>query len=109
MTTSYSFSLPRGYHFITEADALGSTDYYFGNNGTDDPQLMQQGYIRLDGRLSLESPNERWAVDIIMKNLTDKLIFLGGAGGTALPISSGSTLLQVDQPRNFAIQARYQW
>ena len=109
VTTSYSFSLPRGYHFITEADALGSTDYYFGNNGTDDPQLMQQGYIRLDGRLSLESPNERWAVDIIMKNLTDKLIFLGGAGGTALPISSGSTLLQVDQPRNFAIQARYQW
>ena len=64
---------------------------------------------QLDGRLTLEGPNGHWAVDVILKNLTDKIIIFGGAGGTSLPASNGSTLLQIDQPRNVAVQARYQW
>jgi hypothetical protein len=52
-----------------------------------------------------KDPYARWAVDLVLKNMTDKLIFLGGAGGTSLPASTGSTLLQIDQPRNVAIQA----
>jgi len=109
VTTSYSFLLPRGYHFITEADIYASTTYFYGNNGTDDPEQMQPGYARVDGRFSLESPDTHWAVDIIMKNLTDKVIVGGGSGGTGLPTSTGSTLLQIEQPRNVAIQGRYQW
>ena len=109
VTASYTATLPHGYHFVTETDVYASTNYFFGNTGTDDPLLMQSGYARLDGRLSFESPNERWAVDVILKNLTDKIIFMGAAGGTNLPTSTGSTLLQIDQPRNVAIQARYQW
>jgi outer membrane receptor protein involved in Fe transport len=108
-TASYTAALPRGYHFITEADVNASTTYFFGNTGTDDPEQMQPGYARLDGRFSLEGPNGHWAVDVILKNLTDKIIVLGGAGGTSLPASNGSTLLQIDQPRNVAVQARYQW
>jgi outer membrane receptor protein involved in Fe transport len=108
-TVSYNFLLPGGFHFITEADVYASTTYFYGNTGTDDPGQMQPGYARLDGRLSFESPDEHWAVDLVMKNLTDKIIILGGAGGTNLPTSQGSTLLQIDQPRNVAIQARYQW
>jgi iron complex outermembrane recepter protein len=108
-TASYTFNLPRGYHFITEADVFGSTRYFFGNNGTDDPEQMQPGYARVDGRLSLEGPDARWAVDVVLKNLTSKQIVSGGAGGTGLPTSTGSTLLLLDQPRNVAIQARYKW
>jgi len=106
---SYSFALPRQYHFITEADVFGSTRYFFGNNGTDDPEQMQPGYARLDGRLSFEGPDARWAVDIVLKNLTNRRIVSGGAGGTSLPTSTGSTLLLNEQPRNVAIQARYKW
>ena len=109
LTASYTAALPRGYRFITEADVYASSRYFFGNTGTDDPEQMQPGYARLDGRLSLESPNGRWAVDLVLKNMTDKVTFFGGAGGTSLPASTGSTLLQIDQPRNIAIQARYQW
>jgi iron complex outermembrane recepter protein len=109
VTTSYTAALPRGYHFITEADVYGSSRDFFSNNGLDDPEQMQPGYARLDGRLSLEGPVGRWAVDLVLKNLTDKVIFFGGAGGTSLPASTGSTLLQIDQPRNVAIQARYRW
>jgi outer membrane receptor protein involved in Fe transport len=109
VTTSYTAALPRGYHFITEADVNATTNYFYGNGGTDDPEQMQPGYARLDGRLTLEGPNGHWAVDVILKNLTDKIIIFGGAGGTSLPASNGSTLLQIDQPRNVAVQARYQW
>ncbi|MEA3179793.1 MAG: iron complex outerrane recepter protein [Gammaproteobacteria bacterium] len=109
VTASYTAVLPRGYHFITEADVNATTNYFYGNGGTNDPEQKQPGYARLDGRLSLESPSTRWAVDLIFKNLTDKIIILGGAGGTSLPASAGSTLLQIDQPRNVAVQARYQW
>lgn len=109
MTASYTAALPRGWHFITESDVYATTNYFYGNGGTDDPEQMQPGYARLDGRLTLEGPNAHWAIDVILKNLTDKLIILGGAGGTSLPASNGSTLLQIDQPRNIAVQARYQW
>ena len=109
VTTSYTANLPRGYHFITEAAVNATTTYFYGNSGTDDPEQMQPGYARLDGRFTLEGPNGHWAVDVILKNLTDKIIIFGGAGGTSLPASNGSTLLQIDQPRNVAVQARYQW
>lgn len=109
MTTSYTAALPRGFHFITEADVYASSTYFYGNSGTNDPEQMQPGYARLDGRLSLEGPSGHWAVDLVLKNLTDKVIILGGAGGANLPATVGSTLLQIDQPRNVAIQARYQW
>jgi iron complex outermembrane receptor protein len=107
--TSYTAVLPRGYRFITEASVNATTTYFYGNGGTDDPQQKQPGYARLDGRLSLESPESHWALDVILKNLTDKIIILGGAGGTSLPASAGSTLLQIDQPRNVSVQARYTW
>ena len=109
VTASYTATLPRGYHFITETDVNATTNYFYGNGGTDDPEQMQPGYARLDGRLTLEGPGGHWAVDVILKNLTDKIIILGGAGGTSVPASTGSTLLQIDQPRNVAIQGRYQW
>jgi outer membrane receptor protein involved in Fe transport len=106
---SYSIALPRGYHFITEADAYASTRYFYGNNGTDDPEQMQPGYARVDGRLSLEGTDARWAIDVVVKNATDRQISLGGTGGTSLPTATGSTLVQFQQPRSFALQGRYQW
>jgi iron complex outermembrane receptor protein len=108
-TASYTFFLPRGLHFITEADVYASSTYFYGLTGVNDPEFLQPGYARLDGRFSLESPSGHWAVDVILKNLTDRIIFLGGEGGSPLPASAGSTLLQIDQPRNVAVQARYQW
>jgi outer membrane receptor protein involved in Fe transport len=109
LTAAYRASLPRGYHFITEADVYASSWYFYGNNGTDDPEQVQPGYARLDGRLTLESPNAHWAVDVVLKNLTDRLIVGGGSGGTSLPTATGSILVQTEQPRNVAVQARYQW
>jgi iron complex outermembrane recepter protein len=109
LTASYTIDLPRNYHFVTEADVYASTWYFYANNATDDPELAQPGYARVDGRFSFEGPDQKWAIDILFKNVTDRLIVNGGTGGTTLPTGTGSILAQTEQPRNFAIQARYQW
>jgi iron complex outermembrane recepter protein len=109
LTATYTITLPRNFHFITEADVFASAHYFFANNATNDPELVQPGYARVDGRFSLESPDQKWSVDILFKNVTDRQIVAGGSGGTALPTSTGSTLIRTEQPRNFALQARYRW
>ncbi len=105
----YTVALPWNLHLVTEADVFASTNYFFANNITNDPELVQSGYARVDGRFSLEGPDQKWAVDILFKNVTDKEIVAGGTGGTALPTSTGSTIIRTEQPRNFALQARYRW
>ena len=57
------------------------------------------GYVRLDARITLTSPDERWAIDLIGKNLTDRNILTSGGFGTATK----------QPPRNVAIQFRYYW
>jgi iron complex outermembrane recepter protein len=109
LTATYSTALPKDYKLTTEASALFSSSYFYANNGTDDDLLNQSGYARLDTRVSLETPDRRWAFDVIGKNLTDKIIIAGGTGGTSLPSSLGSTLLRKEEPRNFAFQVRYHW
>jgi len=38
------------------------------------PQQKQEGYINVDGRLSLTSPDKRWEVAVWGKNLTKELV-----------------------------------
>jgi outer membrane receptor protein involved in Fe transport len=109
LTATYSTDLWREYRFTGEVSSYFSTTYNYANNGTDDPLLDQAGYARLDSRLSLETPDRRWAFDVIGKNLTDRIIIAGGTGGTSLPSSLGSLLLRKDQGRNVAVQVRYRW
>jgi iron complex outermembrane receptor protein len=109
LTASYIANLPREYRLTASASGIYSSSYYYANNGTDDDLLKQGGYGRLDSQLTLESRDRRWALDLIGKNLTDRIIVEGGTGGTSLPTSLGSTLLRKEQPRNFALQVRYHW
>lgn len=98
---SYTFHLQGDYKFTTELSAYYSDDYY--------PNVLDEfdfGYTRLDGRLSFQTPNGRWAIDVIGKNLTDKIIPVVFAGQ---PATTGSQTLQKQQPRNFAVQFRHNW
>jgi outer membrane receptor protein involved in Fe transport len=58
------------------------------------------GYVRLDARLVLESPDDHWAVDLIGKNLTDR---------TVVSYQVNVNNVSTQQPRNVAIQFRYRW
>ena len=57
------------------------------------------GYLRLDGRLTLAQLAQGWSVDLIGKNLTDRVIIATAAIYVA----------QKEEPRNIALQLRYRW
>ncbi len=92
LTASYSMRLSGDYRFTTEVIGFHTSDWV-----RDVLDEWTGAYTRLDGRLSLESPDGRWALDLIGKNLTDRIIFTAGA---AINVAK-------QQPRNVAAQFRY--
>jgi iron complex outermembrane receptor protein len=96
---SYGIPLPGNYRLTTELSPF-FTSSYWTSSGWDDVIPEAPGYVRLDGRLSLESPNRHWALDLIGKNITNRTI-----------VSNYASLyvVQRDQPRNIAGQFRYRF
>jgi len=60
---------------------------------------LAAGYVRWDGRLTFESPDGRWSIDLIGKNLADRIIVS----------TPGFQFASKEQPRNVALQFRYDW
>ena len=99
---AYSIALPGQLRLTTELSDIISSRYFF--TSVDDPLAQQGSYARLDGRLTLETTNGRWAVDLIGKNLTDRTIALFGASAV-----DGSVGIRPEEPRNLALQFRFHW
>lgn len=98
-----NYSVPlAGYRFTADLITYFTTRYY-ANQGSGEPYGdafdTVAGYVRLDGRLSLEFPDGRWAIDIIGKNLTNRIIEVDPNFWTAAK----------EEPFNAAIQVRYHW
>jgi outer membrane receptor protein involved in Fe transport len=98
VTATYAAPLPGGFRFVTELTPY-FTSSYWGGTGPDDVIPKTAGYIRLDARIGLESPDHQWAVDLIGKNLTDRIIVTNA--------QQSIYELTKQQPRNVAIQIRY--
>jgi iron complex outermembrane recepter protein len=96
LNARYTLFLPGGFQFITQASPYFSSRYFIQSG---DPFYIVDAYTRLDGRVSLESPDGHWAVDIIGKNLTDRIITTGWGGSFNLESKQ--------EPRNVAVQVRY--
>jgi iron complex outermembrane receptor protein len=97
---TYSASLPGEFRFTTELSSYFTNGYFLPGDSSDDPSLYQSGYARLDGRLTLQSPHDRWGVDLIGKNLTNRIILT----------SFGSpNLASKEEPVSVALQFRYYW
>jgi outer membrane receptor protein involved in Fe transport len=103
VTASYGTPLPGNYRFTT---ALSP---YFSSRYNVDPALNALGaatgtsaYVRLDGRLTLTTPDGRGSIDLIGKNLTNRVI-------GSLLASNGLYQGSKEEPRNVAIQVRYKW
>jgi len=100
LTASYSIALPGGYKFTTELSPYAQSSY---NPDPDAVYPALGSYVRLDARLTFEKPADRWALDLIAKNVTDRVIPIGEVGGGGLPPESK------EQPRNVAVQIRYKF
>jgi outer membrane receptor protein involved in Fe transport len=88
----YIVPLPGDFKFSSQL-----SPYYTSSYNPDAGGLYRPlgNYVRLDGRLTLETPDGRWALDVIGKNLTDRVIL--------------TTLNTKEEPRNVAVQVRFHW
>jgi outer membrane receptor protein involved in Fe transport len=102
LTGSYRMFLPGHYQMTTELTNFVSSSYFM--DGTDDPTVFQGAYARLDARVSLQSPDGHWSIDLIGKNLTDRDIL---TFAQAFPLSLGSVGVSKQYPRNVAGQFQF--
>jgi iron complex outermembrane recepter protein len=96
----------RDFELTSGITPIVSSGFFPVGPGNDDPLLHQGGYYRLDSRLTLTRVGDKWAIDLIGKNLTDRTIV---TALTLWPTSNGSSLRVNEEPRNVALQFRYSW
>ena len=96
VAATYRFPLSDGVNLLTQLRPYFTTSY---NPDPDGLFPSVGGYVRLDGRISLESTDDRWAVDLIGKNLTNRIIVTDYVPDQAVR----------EPPRSVAVQVRYHW
>lgn len=104
LTGSYTLRFPPGYQLTSIITGIFSSAYFL--TGNDDPTVTQGDYLRLDASISLETVDQRWTIDVLGKNLTDRSIL---TFGIPWPTAAGSVWLQKEEPRNIALQVRFHW
>lgn len=92
------------YRLTAEASAILSAK--FQTYVSDDDETEQPGYARLDARISFDSSDGRWGLDVIGKNLTNRVVRILSAYE---PTSFGSLIQTRQQLRSVAFQARYKF
>jgi outer membrane receptor protein involved in Fe transport len=98
LTAAYTLPLPGGYTFTVAMSPFFSTGYFL--NPLTDFLLYQTKYTKLNGSLSLKSGDGHWGLDLIGKNLTDRVILSS--------FTSPYAAIK-DEPINVALQFRYHW
>jgi outer membrane receptor protein involved in Fe transport len=73
VNAAYIASLPGQYKLTAELSPFFTSGYHVIFL-IDKDFFWQPSYVRLDARLSLESPDSKWALDIIGKNVTNHVI-----------------------------------
>jgi outer membrane receptor protein involved in Fe transport len=97
VSARYTMLLPGGFRFTTDLSPFFSSSYNLDRDNFF--PLGTPAYVRLDGGLTLDTPDGHWAIDLIGKNLTDRIIILNP--------NSDIYDRANEQPRNVAIQVRY--
>lgn len=105
-TLTGTLTVPVSDRFDVTAQATGifSSSYHLWS--TIDPATTEDGYARLDLRLSLDDRDSGLGFDIIAKNVTNTTII---NFAVYEPFSAGSLFRDREQYRNIAFQARYKF
>lgn len=76
-----------------------------------DPRIAQSAFAKLDARISLSRPDDRWELALIGRNLTDKkTLEYGAAAGLITVVFSPDAINElVAPPREFVLSARVQF
>ena len=95
----YTWRLQNGYQIVGFLQTYFSSDYFLQQDL--DPNLVQDDYIKVDGRLTLNSPDDRWEISLVARNLGNVIT---ANYGDDIPLQTGSVWKSVDAPRSFSIQ-----
>jgi outer membrane receptor protein involved in Fe transport len=99
LAAAWTQPVSNDYRVVAQASSYFTGAYFVGSDA-DDPYFHQGGYAQIDARLSLQNVVQHWTVDVIGKNLNDRVIFENGLMGL---------LAWKAEPRNVAVQFRYDW
>lgn len=103
----YTGELTSALEFNVAGDAFYSSSYYAGD--TLAPASKQDGFWRFNASVGVGSPDGRWKLSLIGRNLTNKyyLLFAGDrTGGTSVPLTQGEQRGVVARGREVAVQAQ---
>jgi len=98
---SYSTPLSDTLELRLNTNLLFTSDYYLQANA--EPMSIQPGHAKLDARVAVGSPDGKWELAVIGKNLNDRAT---ATYWSPLPSSPGSGQALADRPRSIAFQVR---
>jgi len=104
ITLEHSFDIKGGYELVTTAQLVYEDE--FETVDDNDPFLRQDAYTKANLAVRLSSPENRWDVSLIGKNIFDKRT---SHQGNDLPLSAGSYFKMLDKPRTVAVQGRFRF
>ena len=104
LSGTFDTKLPSGMRLSAALMPFFTSSYYVLSS--EDAASLQPQYVRLDARLTLESEDGQWGLDLIGKDLTDRHVI---SFATIAPTSPGSYFVSEEEGRNVAIQVRYHW
>jgi len=109
LSAAYESDFGRGWRLAGSLDLLFSDDYLLTPNL--DPRLVQDAFVRLNGRISLATPDGSWEFALVGKNLTDEAILNFGNDVPLAGASFGAPgfFAFVEQPRTVAFQVSWMY
>jgi iron complex outermembrane receptor protein len=105
----YTRSFGEAMEFRAGTDFTFTDDYNSSQNL--DPSQIQDGYVRINMRLSLADIDAGWELAVVGKNLTDEAV-ISYSNDVPLANSSFGSIGHyafIERPRSVAVQAAYRW
>jgi iron complex outermembrane receptor protein len=106
---NYAWTLPSGLALSAGMDLVYSSKYL--QSLTLDPVTTQSSFTKLNARVALISPNSKWEVALLGRNLTDRttVSYAGDAPLAARLFGARSYYGFVDPPRSIAVEVKLQY
>jgi iron complex outermembrane receptor protein len=105
----FSYEAPINDVFLLKLNGSASYSSSYQANAAYDPRAEQDAFWTFNAGVGLRDADDRWAIDLIGRNLTDELYLTGAGGnvplgGTVPGVSPGEMQGPVSRPRTFLLQ-----
>ena len=101
-----NFPLGRNLELFSTLAIFFTDDYTLTVDG--DPDLRQDSYSKIDLRLGIGAPDNRWSVAFVGRNLTDEDV-LEWKGNTPAEPTQGSHFALLKRTRQVALQGTFRF